>query len=710
MLVQLTGNMRVEGPRGGAAAADFPGRQGRLVFASLAVAGQPLPRETLADRVWAERLPRAWERDLSTVVSKLRALLTGVGFGGREVITTVSTAYHLRLPATAATDVDQAGRLAGLAEAALRGGEDARAVALAGEVASIATRPFLPGEDAAWIDEVRAGLRQVHHRALEAAAAGQARLGRPGEALRLAEQALALEPFHESGYRLLMRVHLDLGDRAQAVQAYERCRRLLAEELGLDPSPETQALHLAVLRASTPAAVPTIAALTGGPPAGATPGSGVGFPPVPETRYARSGPVNIAYQVVSEGPVDLVLVPGWISNLELAWEEPHLAGFLRRLASMGRLILFDKRGTGLSDPIPIDAPPDLEVRMDDVRAVLDAAGSKRAVLLGFSEGATMSLLFAASHPERTIGLVLWGSWVRQRPAPDFPWGWSREDGMRRLVRPLQAAGVVDSRWFVPSVAGDPEFERWFRRYARQSASPGMAIALLKANAAMDVRGVLTAVRVPSLVLHRTDDVLVEVGQGRYLAEHLPGARYAELPGRDHWPWFGDADAVLSRIAAFLDEVAQGNAAEPPADLDDVLATLVAVRRDRSGVDTATAADRLRGHRGVLVSRDATELVARFDGPARAVRYAATLARRGARAGVHTGAVLLRGDEVQGATVDAARRLATLAAPGEVLATRTVTDLVAGSGLRFADRGSADLPGTPGRWQLFAVDRATVHGG
>jgi pimeloyl-ACP methyl ester carboxylesterase len=654
--------MLIQGPTGSVHAADFPGRQGRLVFASLALTSQPLLRETLADRVWRDQLPKAWERDLSTVVSKLRALLVGVGLGGREVITTVSTAYQLRLPPEVQTDVARAGELASAAEAALRAGDFAPAVELASEVAAVANRPFLPGEDAPWIDEVRGGLRQLHQRALEAAATGESHLGHHSEALRLAEQALALDPFRESAYRLLMQIHLDLGDRAQAVAAYERCRRLLADELGLDPSPQTQALHLTALRASAPATRT-----------------------IPKIQYTRSGRVSIAYQEIGEGPIDLVLVPGWISNLELAWEEPRMAGFLRRLGSMARLIMFDKRGTGLSDPIPLDAPPDLEVRMDDVRAVMDAVESRRAVLFGFSEGGAMSLLFAASHPDRTLGLVLWGSWVRQRPGPNFPLGWSREEGLRRFVRPIQETGTVDSRWFAPSVAGEPEFERWFRRYARHSASPGMAIALLRANAAMDVRPVLPAVRVPSLVLQRTDDVLVEVGHGRYLAEHLPGTRYTELAGRDHWPWLGDSSAVLDQIAQFLVELTPGPVS------DEILATVVAVR-------PGAGSDRLREYRGVLVSASREELVAHFDGPARAMRFAAELAREGAQAGVHTGLVVLPG---RGLTVQVACELAGLAPPGEVLLTRAVADLVAGSGLRLAERGEVELPGIPGAWPLLA---------
>jgi len=388
--------------------------------------------------------------------------------------------------------------------------------------------------------------------------------------------------------------------------------------------------------------------------------------------------------------------PGWISNLDLAWQEPRMAAFLRGLARACRLILFDKRGTGLSDPLPLDAPPSLEQRMDDVRTVMDAAGSETAVVLGFSEGGVMSALFAATHPDRTAGLMLWGSWARQLRDDDFPWGWTREQGMRRFVRPLQQRGTVPAHWFAPSAVGDPAFDEWFGRYARQSASPGMAIALLKANARMDVRGVLPTIRVPTLVLHRSHDVLVAVQQGRYLAEHIPGARLIEFSGRDHWPWIGDSEPVLAEMTAFL-----RRAAGPGSPPQQVLATVVAALVSEN-VDIAA---RAVAHRGIVAARSTGPVLARFDGPARAVEYALGTVRDAApvgRIGVHTGEVAVAGDHLDGLAVELACEVAGRAAPGEVLVTRTVTDLLAGSRPRFASRGLHHLCSVDSEWELAAA--------
>jgi pimeloyl-ACP methyl ester carboxylesterase len=391
--------------------------------------------------------------------------------------------------------------------------------------------------------------------------------------------------------------------------------------------------------------------------------------------------------------VDVVVVPGWVSNVELIWQEPRMAGFLRRLAQHGRLLLFDKRGTGLSDPIPLDAPSSLEERMDDVRAVMDAAGSETAVVFGYSEGGVMSTLFAATHPDRTTGLLLWGAWARQLRDADHPWGWTREEGMRRFVRPLQQQGSVPAQWFAPSAVGDPAFDEWFGRYQRQSASPGTAIALLQANARMDIRSVLPTVRVPTLVLHRTDDVLVSVGQGRYLAEHIPGARLVEFPGHDHWPWFGESEAVLAEIRDFLGRV--GATERGP---QQVLATVVAGFLPRD-VDVA---EQVAAHRGIVAARPAGQVLARFDGPVRAVECALRIVRELApvgRIGIHTGEVGVADDRLDGLAVDLAWEVAARAAPGEVLVTRTVTDLVAGSRLRFQPRGRQHLSAVGSDWEL-----------
>jgi pimeloyl-ACP methyl ester carboxylesterase/DNA-binding SARP family transcriptional activator len=676
MFIRLAGRLMVSGPSGVVEATGLPGRQGRLVLTLLALTGQPVSRQLLADRLWGERLPKAWERDLSAVVSKVRAAFGRAGAG--EIVSD-AVSYQLRLPPDARVDIPQARLSTEAAERALADGRADLAADLAGEVIEVAARPFLPGEDDGWVDEVRAELRQLRLRALEVSAEVYAGSGQFPAAVRALSEVLDLEPYRETAGRRLMRVHLEAGNRAEAVRTYERMRERLAGELGVDPAPGTAQLYLEVLRATLVAPV------------------GSASLAVPDVLYARSGRLSIAYQVLGDGPVDLVLVPGWVSNVELCWQEPRMAAFLRRIATSSRLMLFDKRGTGLSDPIPVDAPPLLEERMDDVRAVMDAAGSERAVVMGFSEGGAMSAMFAAAHPERTAGLVLWGTWCRQLRDQDFPLGWTREQGMRRFVRPIQQRGVVAPQWFVPSLAGDPAFLAWFERYARQSASPGMAIALLKANAAMDVRAVLPSVRVPTMVLHRIDDVLVEVGQGRYLAEHIPGARMVEFPGSDHWPWVGDSEPILAEIVAFLDTVAT-----PVTRREQVLATVVAASLAEPMAAAVTGAISLQ--RGVVIERTAEMVTARFDGPGRAVDCAVQLVGMDtgrARAGVHTGEVTFDGDRVHGLTVEIAGEVAARAAAGEVLVTRTVTDLVAGSRLRFDPRGEQDLPKV-GAWTLFAV--------
>jgi pimeloyl-ACP methyl ester carboxylesterase len=276
----------------------------------------------------------------------------------------------------------------------------------------------------------------------------------------------------------------------------------------------------------------------------------------PRVNYARSGNVNIAYQVVGNGPVDIVFVMGWVSHLEYFWNEPSFASFLTRLSAMSRLILFDKRGTGLSDPVPISELPTLDQRIDDVQCVMDAVGSRRAVLMGVSEGGPLCALFAARHPEMTAGLIMIGSYARRLRAPDYPWGPTadeRDQFCQTIIREWGGPVGIDER--APSRALDPEFRSWWAAYLRMGASPGAAVALTKMNAEVDIRDELPKIEVPSLVIHRTGDRLLKVEEGRYLAEHIPGAQLVELPGDDHLPFVGDQHAVIAAIDQFLQRVA-----------------------------------------------------------------------------------------------------------------------------------------------------------
>jgi class 3 adenylate cyclase len=439
-----------------------------------------------------------------------------------------------------------------------------------------------------------------------------------------------------------------------------------------------------------------------------------------ETRYARSGDLSIAHQVVGDGPFDLVYVPGWVSNIELMWEEPGLARFLERLASFSRLILFDKRGTGLSDPVPTDGLPTLEERMDDVRAVMDAVGSERAALLGHSEGGNMCVLFTATYPERTTALLLVGSYAKRLRSQDYPWAPTVEQRTREIEETEATWGSPEAfRALAPSKAGDPAFQRWIGRYLRQSASPKAAAALMRMNTQIDVRDVLPTIGVPTLLIYRTDDADVQVDEGRYIAERIPGSRFVELPGTDHLMWTGDTDALLDEIEGFLTGVRRG------PDPDRVLATVlftdvvgstetanrVGDRAWRSLLDRHHQVIRreLERWRGREIDTAGDGFLATFDGPARGIRCAVA-ATEGVRdlglqirAGLHTGEVEIADGNVRGIAVHIGSRVSGLAAPGEVLVSRTVADLVAGSGIVLAERGDHELKGVPGRWLVYAVE-------
>jgi pimeloyl-ACP methyl ester carboxylesterase len=440
----------------------------------------------------------------------------------------------------------------------------------------------------------------------------------------------------------------------------------------------------------------------------------------PETRYAKSGDVHIAYQVVGDGPLDLVLIPGFVSHLEYEWEEPSRARFLHRLASFSRLIRFDKRGTGLSDRVA--AMPTLEQRMDDVRAVMEAVGSERAALFGYSEGGPMGILFAATYPERTTALIIYGSYPKRLWAPDYPWGRAQEEwGAVLEAMERDWGGPAAITTYAPSVAGDELFKRWWATYLRLAASPEAAVAIQRMNMQIDVRHVLASIGVPTLILHRTGDRLTKVEQGRYMAGQIAGAKYVELSGIDHVHHVGDADAILDEIEEFLTGVR--HVAEPDRVLATVLftdivgstelAAAVGDRRWREVLDAHHAAVRreLTRYRGREVHTAGDGFLATFDGPARAARCAVAITQAvrplglEVRAGVHTGEVELMGDDIGGIAVHTGARVAAEAGPGEVLVSSTVKDLVAGSGIAFEERGAHVLKGVPGEWRLYAVASA-----
>src|SRR6185503_9958577 len=404
----------------------------------------------------------------------------------------------------------------------------------------------------------------------------------------------------------------------------------------------------------------------------------------PATHYARSGDVNIAYQVVGDGPLDLVFVMGWVSHLEYFWQEPSFARFLRRLASFSRLILFDKRGTGLSDRVT--ALPTLEERMDDVRAVMEAVGSERAALLGVSEGGPMCSLFAATYPEKTSALVMIGTYAKRIWDPEYPWAPTLETRGQFFDEIRDHwGGPVGLEMRAPSMATDLAFRAWWSTYLRMGASPGAALRLTQMNSEIDVCRVLPLVRVPTLVLHRTDDRCLLVEEGRYVAARIPDAKFVELPGEDHLPFVGDQDAMLDEIEEFL------TGSRRSFELDRVLATvLCGYVVPPAGADGPERLERFYAHarkenewfRGRCFDLQPGGFISTFDGPACAIRH----------------------DVVAGIAVGTAAQVAMHAAGGEVLVSRTVKDLVAGSGVRFEDRGEHALRGVPGEWRLYSVER------
>jgi pimeloyl-ACP methyl ester carboxylesterase/class 3 adenylate cyclase len=439
----------------------------------------------------------------------------------------------------------------------------------------------------------------------------------------------------------------------------------------------------------------------------------------PETRYAKTGDLHIAYQVVGDGPVDIVFVPEFWHTIEVQWDQPELAAFLERLASFGRLISFDQRGSGISDPVSLDELPSIEQWMDDVRVVMDDVGSESAVLMAIGGGGTMSMLFAATHPERAAGLVLVNSFARLSRAPDYPGGRGPEieDEVRNVMRAGWGRGVFLDL-VAPSRVGDEAFRQWWARYQRIGSPPGTIMAIRRTLAQIDVREVLASISAPTLILHRADNAWVRPEHSRFLAEHIAGATYVELPGSDYFVFLGDSERVLGEIESFV----AGIAGPPKSDrqLSTVFFTDIV---DSTGViaeiGDARWRDLLERHRAIVrreldrpqgqeIDTAGDGFLATFDGPARAVRCACVV--RDAvrelgieiRAGLHTGEVEVLGDGLAGVAVHIGQRVLATAGPSEVLVSSTVRDLTAGSGLEFEDRGLHPLKGVPEEWRLFAV--------
>jgi pimeloyl-ACP methyl ester carboxylesterase len=441
---------------------------------------------------------------------------------------------------------------------------------------------------------------------------------------------------------------------------------------------------------------------------------------LPKTRFALDGDTHIAYQVAGNGPVDVVLIPDWESHTEAQWELPPLARLLTQMSSFSRLILYDKRGTGLSDPVSLTHLPSLETWVDDIGVVLAAVESERAAILGFGSGGALGMMFAATHPERTSALIVANSFARAERAPDYPAGAPLHvlDRLVDVMGSVHRRGEGEVDWMAPAYSDHAPFREHWARYQRLASTPGTAMAMQRLLNATDIRSVLPTINVPTLVLHRTGDRFIRVGHGRYLAEHIPSARYVELPGEDHLFFLGDTDSLLGEIQEFLTGV------RDIAVADRLLATIlftdiVDSTRTAAAVGNRRWQEIIDGHdllvrrqlgrfRGREVKTLGDGFLAVFDGPARAVlcgcaiRDSARSLGVSVRVGIHTGEVEQRGEDISGLAVNIGARVAGNAGTNEVLVSHAVPPLVVGSGLEFEDRGEHELKGVPGMWRLFAV--------
>jgi DNA-binding SARP family transcriptional activator/pimeloyl-ACP methyl ester carboxylesterase len=684
------------------------GRKRALLALLLVNANRTLSIERIVDELWGEFAPGSASKMVQVYVSQLRKLLAD------GILRTRPPGYVLELEPEQ-LDLHHFERLVGVGRAALAEGDAQLAAARLAQALSLWRGPAL-AEFASEPFAKPEGTRLEERRlaALEERIDADLACGRQGDLVGELESLVARYPLREGLCRRRMLALYRSGRQAEALAVYHETRRVLTEELGLEPSPALRELQRRIL------AQDPVLELGDGPAVASAP-AGESHP---ETRYARSGDVAIAYQIAGEGSFDLVVVPGYVSHVELGWTTHPFATVLRRLAAVSRLIVFDKRGTGMSDRVAGVAS--LETRMDDVRAVMDGARSARAAILGISEGAPMSLLFAATYPERVAALVLLGGYARTLWAPDYPWGFTDEhdrafrEGLERLFGARQD-GVEAMRWF--GRYNDEQLAA-FVDFNRRAASPGAWRALNAMNREIDVRHALPAIRVPTLVVHGGDDPPLPVEGARYIAERIPGARLLELPGELHFPAGAALDRAMDEIERFLAGVWEAGGWDE-TEPERVLATVLFCDIVDSSARAAELGDRawrellehhhvhlrreLRRFRGTVRRSVGDGVLASFDGPARAIRCGCAIVETmrelglAVRVGLHTGECELSDAKIAGIAVDTGARVAEWAGPGEVLVTGTLKDLVAGSGIRFADRGVHELKGIPGEWRLLSVE-------
>jgi DNA-binding SARP family transcriptional activator/pimeloyl-ACP methyl ester carboxylesterase len=705
------GPVTAQGPSGPIA---LPRAKERTLLAALALFhGRVVSTDRLADAVWADWPPAGAEKVLRTHVHRLRSSL------GSGVIETHSDGYAIAPDVVIDAELFEAEASA-----------DDSAPGLRAALGRWRGEPYVDLGGWAPAELERTRLAEVRDGALETCLALEIEAGGAAGCIAELEAIVADTPLRERRWFLLMTALSRAGRVADALRAYQRACKVFAQELGIDPGPELRDLEEQILLADV------CDAHRGNLPRQLTSFVGrerevaqlaslvrlfqnVDVIEVPETRYTKtSDGVHIAYQVVGDGPFDLVFMSTWFSHIDVQWEHPSFARFLRRLASFSRLILFDKRGTGESDPVSLPSLPTLESWIEDIVAVLDAARSPRTALMGDSSGGILATLFAATHPDRTTALVLSDAIARGSSAPSYPSGALDKLTPQDIEATWGTESGLELETTAPSVANDRGFRSWWARYQRLSVSPAMAAAVWDMFRSVDVREVLPAIRVPTLVLHRRDNRWLPVEHGRFIADHVTGAKFVALEGADQWPYLGDSDALLDEVEEFLTGVRSG----PSSDrvlatvlLTDIVASTVHMAdigdkkwRDLLDLHDQTTRRQLERFRGREVNTTGDGFAATFDGPGRAIRCACAIrdAVRSLgidlRTGLHTGEIELRGSDVSGMAVHIGARVSALADPGEVLVSGAIPPLVVGSGIEFKDRGEHVLKGVPGTWRLFTV--------
>jgi DNA-binding SARP family transcriptional activator/pimeloyl-ACP methyl ester carboxylesterase len=667
------------------------GARARALLATLIVhANHVVAADQIIDEVWPDLPADKAAASLQVRLSGLRKLFRSAEPEDRLV--TRAPGYLLQV---AATELDarrfEEGAVAG--NGMLAAAEPARALSYLDEALRLWRGAALVGIDTPSARTEAGRLEELRLAAMEARAQALLDCGRLPELIADLETLATANPLREKLWYQWMLALYRAGRQADALHAYRELHAILAEQLGIEPGAALRDLHGQILRQDPALEAPA-----------RQHGNAAVARPVTHYVQAPDG-VHIAYQVLGQGPRDIVFVPGLMSHLDLLWDDADTARFFRRLATLGRLILFDKRDTGLSDRAVGNSS--LDERISDVMAVMGAAGSSRAVLFGYSEGAPMSILFAAAHPQRVSSLILGSAAARWRPAPDYPCG-EHTSEMSDALRDIAANrwGQGDSiDWYLPSRAGSPHARELFARFERLAVTPGAFLRLVAIILDIDVRAVLPAIHVPTLVIQRLGDRITPPCHGRYLASRIPGARYFEQPG-DHSLRFaggGDSDALFQEISEFLADAA---AARRQPEPERVLATILVATSDGG----TAARHRVQDHGGRLPANSGDGFLATFSTPGQAIRCAQALRHDGSagervRCGIHTGEVALAGDEVVGTAVRIAQDVAALAGPAEILVSRTVRDLLAGSGYNFANRGSHLLHGPAESWQLYAVTTA-----